>query len=136
MNQSLNLNESAEIAQKKLLSFLIVAFNYVQVWSNTNVLVDCYLSLFKSLKGIKTFYHTEIVNNKIHENVFSPGCPCHSLPTNEKKGKSKFIKPECGKFYWVRYEFQCEKVGTIIKVLRAFVYKRVSNDYIYIYIDR
>ena len=48
-----------------------------------------YSSHFKPLKGTKTFHHTEIVNNKIHGNLLSPGCPCHSSPANENKGKSK-----------------------------------------------
>ena len=36
-----------------------------------------------------------------------------------KTDKSKLIKPECGKFYWVSYEFQCDKSGSKIKVLPA-----------------
>ena len=61
--------------------------------------MDHYSSQFKPLKGTKTFHNTEIVNNKIHGNLSSPGCPCHSSSANENKDKSKFIKPECGKFY-------------------------------------
>ena len=62
--------------------------------------MDCYSSHFKPLKETKTFHHTEIVNNKIHGNLLSPGCPCHSSSANENKDKLKFIKPEkCGKFY-------------------------------------
>ena len=105
MNQSWNLNEFVKIAQKKFPSVLIAAFNSAEVWSNTNVLMDRYSSHLKSLKGTKTFHHTRIVNNKIHGNLLSPSCPCHSSSANENKDKSKLIKPECGKFYWVRYEF-------------------------------
>ena len=85
MNQSSNLNEFLEIAQKKFLSFVIVvvAFNSAEVWSNTNVLMHPYLSYFKPLKGTKTFHHSEIVNNKIHGNLLYPDCPCHSSFTNE-----------------------------------------------------
>ena len=91
-----------EIAQKKFPSFAIVAFNSAEVWSNANVLMDRYSSHFKPLKGNKTFHHTEIVNNKIHGNLLSPGCPCNCSSANENKDKSKLIKPECGKFYWLR----------------------------------
>ena len=73
MNQSLNLNEFLEIAQKKFPSLIIVAFNSAKVWSNNNALMDHYSSHFKPLKGTKTFQHTEIVNNKIHGNLLSPG---------------------------------------------------------------
>ena len=85
MNQSSNLNEFLKIAQKKFPSFVIVAFNSAEVWSDTNVLMDCYLSHFKPLKGTKTFHHTEIDNNKIHGNLLSPDCPCHSSPANKTK---------------------------------------------------
>ena len=123
MNQSSNLNEFVEIAQKKSPSFVIVAFNSAEVWSNTNVLMDHYSSHFKPLKRTKNFHHTEIVN-KIHGNLPSPGCPCHSSTANENKDKSKFIKPEGGKFHWVRYEFQCDKSGTKTKVLPAMCNKK------------
>ena len=98
MNQSSSLNEFVEMAQKKLPSFAIVAFNSAEVWSNTNVLMDRYTSHFKPLEGTKTFHHPEIVNNKIHGNLLSPDCPWYSSSPNENKDKSKFIKPECGKF--------------------------------------
>ena len=61
--------------------------------------MDRYLSHFKPLKVTKTFHHTEIVNNKIHENSLSLGCPFHSSFANENKDKTKSIKPDCGKFY-------------------------------------
>ena len=50
MNQSSNLNEFVEIAQKKFPSFVIVivAFNSAEVWSNTNVLMNPYLSLLQA----------------------------------------------------------------------------------------
>ena len=67
----------------------------------------------------------------MHGNLLSPGCPCHSSSTNENKDKSKFIKPECGKFYWVRYEFQCEKGGTAIKVLPAMYEKNDLEEHLY-----
>ena len=83
---------------------------------------------------------------EIYFHLVSP--PCHSSSGNENKDKSKLIKPECGKFYWVRYELQCERGGTTIKVLPAMCKKKndleehiyfwsVSeriNIYIYIYI--
>ena len=122
-----------EIAQKKFPSFAIVAFNSAEVWSNTNALMDHYSSHFQPLKGTKTFHHTEIVNNKIHGNLLSPGCPCNSSATNENKDKSKLIKPECGKFYWVRYEFQCDKSGSKIKVLPAMCEKTMTLRSIYIF---
>ena len=74
MNPSANLNEIVEIAQKKSPSFAIVAFNSTEVWSNT-LLMDRYSSHFKPLKGTKTVHHTEIITNKIHLNLPSPGCP-------------------------------------------------------------
>ena len=37
-----NLIEFVEIAQKKFSSFVIVAFNSAEVWSDTNFLMDCY----------------------------------------------------------------------------------------------
>ena len=61
--------------------------------------MDCYSSHFKPLQGTKTFHDTENDNNKIHGNLLSPGCSCHSSSVNENKDKSKFIKPEHGKFY-------------------------------------
>ena len=57
------------------------------------------------------------MDNKIQGNLLSPGYPCHSSSANVNEDKLKFIKPDWGKFYWVRYEFQCEKDGTTIKVL-------------------
>ena len=69
MNQSSNLNEFVKITQNKFPSFVIVAFNSAEVWSNTNVLMDRYSSHFKPLKGSKTFHHTEIVKNKIYGNL-------------------------------------------------------------------
>ena len=75
------------------------------------------------LKELKFGIILEIVN-KIHENLFSPGCPSHSSSANENKDKSKFIVvSQCGKFYHVRYEFQYEKGGTTIKVLPAMCEK-------------
>ena len=47
--------------------------------------MDRYLSHFKPLKGIKTFHHTKIVNNKIQGSLLSPGCPDHSSSANETK---------------------------------------------------
>ena len=98
MNQIPNLIEFVEIPRKKFPSFVIVAFNSAEVWSNTNVLMDHYSSHFKPLKGTKTFHHTEIVNKKIDGNLHSPGCLCRSSSANENKDKSKFIKPDCGNF--------------------------------------
>ena len=72
-NQNSNLNEFMEIAQKKFPSLVIAAFNSAEVWSNNNALMDRYSSHFKPLKETKTFHHTEIVNNKIHGNLLSPG---------------------------------------------------------------
>ena len=82
MNQSSNLNEFVEITQKKFAS---VAFNSAEVWSNANVLMDRYSSHFKPLKGTKTFHHIEIVSNKIHGNLLSPGCPGNSSSANENR---------------------------------------------------
>ena len=79
-------------------------------------MVSPYSSYLKVLKGIKTFYHIEIVN-KIHGSSLYPGCPCHSSSTNKNEDKSKFIKPECCKLFWVGYEFQFEKGGMTFKVL-------------------
>ena len=64
-----------KIAQKKFPSFVIVIVvcNSAEVLSNTNALTDPYSSHFKPLKGNKTFHHTEIVNNKIQENLLYPG---------------------------------------------------------------
>ena len=146
INKSLNESKfkSKWIAQKKFPPFVISAFNSDEVWSNTDVLMDCY---FKPLKRTKTFHYTEIVNYKIHGNLQSPGCPCHSSSANENKDKSKFFKPEHGKSCWERYEFQCERSGTTIKVLPAMCKKndleehlyfwsmsQMINIYIYIYI--
>ena len=77
----------------------MVAFNSAEVRSNTNFLMDHYSNHSKPRKRTKTFHHIEIVNNKIHGNLLSSGCPCHSSCANENEDKSKFIKPECGKFY-------------------------------------
>ena len=57
MNQSSNLDEFVEIAQKKFPSFVIVivAFNSAEIWSNTTVLIDPSSSYFKPLKGTNTF---------------------------------------------------------------------------------
>ena len=129
-----NLNEFVETTRKKFPSFVIVAFNSAEVWSNTNFLMDHYLSHSKPLKGTKTFHHIEIVNNIIHGNLLSPDCPCHSSCANENEDKSKFIKLECGKFYWVRYEFQCEKGGTMIKVLPAMCKKKKWSWGAFVYI--
>ena len=82
MNQSSNVKEFVEIAQKKFPSFIIVALNSDEVWSNTNVW---------SLKGTKTFHHNEIVSNKIHGNLVSPGCTCYSSSANESKDKSNSL---------------------------------------------
>ena len=126
MNQNSYLNEFVEIAQKKFPAFVMVAFNSAEVWSSTNVLTDRYSSHFKPLKATKTFHHTEIVNNKIHGKLLSPHCPCHSSSANENKDKSKFIKPECVKFYWVRSEFQCDRGGATIEVLPAMCERKWS----------
>ena len=86
--------------------------------------MDCCSIHFKPLKETKTFHHTEIVNKKIHGNLLSLGSACYSS-ANESKGKSKFIKPECVKFYWVRHECQCDRVGTAIEVLPALCWKLI-----------
>ena len=91
MNQSLNLNEFVVIAQTIFPSFVIVAFNSAEVWSNAYVFMDRYSSHFKPLKGTRIYHHTEIGNNKIQGNLLSPGCLCHSSSANENKDKSKFI---------------------------------------------
>ena len=64
---------------------------------------------------------------EIYFHLVSP--PCHSSSGNENKDKSKFIKPECAKFYWVRYELQCERGGTTIKVLPAMCKKNDLHIY-------
>ena len=130
INKSLNESKfrSKWIAQKKFPPFVISAFNSDEVWSNTDVLMDCY---FKPLKRTKTFHYTEIVNYKIHGNLQSPGCPCHSSSANENKDKSKFFKPEHGKSCWERYEFQCERSGTTIKVLSAMCKKNDLEEHLY-----
>ena len=53
MNQSSKLNEFVEIAQKKSPSFFMVAINSAEVWSNTNILMDCNLSLAMPHEGLK-----------------------------------------------------------------------------------
>ena len=131
MNQSWNLNEFVEISQKKSPSFVIVAFNSAEVWSNTNVLLDRYSSHFKPLKGANTFHHTEIANYKIHGNLPSSGCPCHSSSANENKDKLKFIKPGCGKFYWVRYEFQCDMGGIKLTFYQQCVKKNDLEEHLH-----
>ena len=68
---------------------------------------------------------------EIYFHLDSP--PCHSSSGNENKDKSKLIKPECGKFYWVRYELQCERGGTTIKVLPAMCKKKMILRSIYIF---
>ena len=93
-----------------------------------------YLSYLKPLKGTKTFHHTEIVNNKIHGSLLYPGCPCHSSSTNKNEDKSKFMKPECCKLFWVRYEFQCEKGGTTIEVLPAMCKKNDVEEHLCIFL--
>ena len=87
--------------------------------------MDHYLSHFEPLKENKTFHHTETDNNNIHGNLLSPGFPCHSCSADENKDNSKFIKPQCGKLYWVRYEFQCEKSGTTIKLLTTMIIRSI-----------
>ena len=69
MNQGLNLNEYVEIAQKKFPSFVIgiVAFNSAEVWSNTNVLMDLYLTYFKPFKGTKLFIILKLLTTKFME---------------------------------------------------------------------
>ena len=96
--------------------------------------MDHYSNHSKPRKRTKTFNHTEIVNNKIHGNLLSSGCPCHSSCANEDEDKSKFIKSECGKFHRVRYEFQCEKSGTTIKVLPAMYEKKMILRSICLYL--
>ena len=64
--------------------------------------MDPFSSYFNPVKQTKTFHQTEIVNNKIHENLLYPDFPCHSSSTNENKDKSKFIKPEYGMNFSVR----------------------------------
>ena len=96
--------------------------------------MDHYSSHSKPLKGTKTFHHIEIVNNIIHGHLLSPGCPCHSSCANENEDKSKFIKPECGKFYQVRYEFQCKKGGTMIKILPAMCKKNDLVEHLFIFL--
>ena len=86
--------------------------------------MDCYSRHFKPLKETKTFHDAEIVNKKIHGNLLSPISACHSS-VNENKGKSKLIKPDCVKFYWVRYECHCGRVGTAIEVLPALCWKMI-----------
>ena len=81
MNQSSNLNK---ITQNKFPSFVIVAFNSAEVRSNTNFLLDRYSSHSNPLKGTKTFHHIEIVI-KIHGNLLSLGCLCHSSSVNENE---------------------------------------------------
>ena len=98
--------------------------------------MDCYLSHSKPLKGTKTFHHIEIINYKIRGNLLSPGCPCHYSSANENKVELKFIKPECGKFYWVRSEFLCQKGSQKLKFYKKndfeeclFIFlKHVSYD--------
>ena len=92
--------------------------------------MDCYLSHSKPLKGTKTFHHTEIVNYKIRGNLLSPGCPCHYSSANENEVELKFIKPECGKFYWVRSEFQCQKGSQKLR----FYKKNDFEEYLFIFL--
>ena len=128
----INLNEIVETEQKKFPSFFLVAFDSAEVLYS----MDSYLSHSKPLKGTKTFPHIKIVNKEIHGNLLSPDCPCHSSSANQNKDKSKFIKPERGKFHWVRYEFQCEKGGTTIKVLPAMCKKNYLEEHLFIFLKR
>ena len=129
-----NLNKFVKIAQKKLPFFVIVAFNAVEIRSNTTFFMDRHLSPSYPLKGTKTFHHVEIGSNKIHRNLLSPGCLCPSSSANENKDKSKFIKPECDcdKFYRGRYEFQREKGGSTIKVLPAMCEKNDLEEHFFL----
>ena len=77
------------------------------------------------LKGTKTFQHIEIVNSKINGYLLSLGCPCHSSSANENEDKSKIIQPECGNFYQVGSEFQCDQGGTTIKILQGICRKTI-----------
>ena len=89
MNQSSHLNEFVETASRRAPSFRIVGVILLKFDQTlTKILKDCY-----SRPSTKTFHHTKIVN-KIHGNLLSSSCPCHSSYANEKKNKSKFIKPE------------------------------------------
>ena len=100
MNQSSNLNEFVIIAKRKFPFSSIIAFNSAEVWSNSNFLMNHYSRHCKPLKGTKTFHHIEIVKTKFMcKNLLSSGWPCQSFSANENKDKSKFIEPECGKFY-------------------------------------
>ena len=60
------------------------------------------------------------------------------LCANENQDKSRYIKPECAKFYgkFLRYEFQCEKGGTTIKVLPAISEKNDLEEYLFIFLKR
>ena len=140
MNQSSNLNEFVEIAQKKSPSFVIVAFNSAW-WIITQVTLS-------HLKEPKLFIILKLLTIKFTwlSDIPALGCPCHSSFANENKDKSKFIKPECGKSQlclWISvWQGWYKNLGFTSNVrkkmiLGAFTFlKRISNDdqYIYIYI--
>ena len=83
------------------------------------------------LKRLKLFIILKLLTTKfmdIYFHLVSP--PYFSSSRNENKDRSKFIKPECGKFYWVRYELQCEGGGTTIKVLPAMCEKNDLEEHL------
>ena len=83
------------------------------------------------LKRLKLFIILKLLTTKfmdIYFHLVSP--PYLSSSRNENKDRSKFIKPECGKFYWVRYELQCEGGGTTIKVLPAMCEKNDLEEHL------
>ena len=83
------------------------------------------------LKKLKLFIILKLLTTKfmdIYFHLVSP--PYLSSSRNENKDRSKFIKPECGKFYWVRYELQCERGGTTIKVLPAMCKKNDLEEHL------
>ena len=133
MNQSSNLHEFVEIAEKKFPSFAIVTFNSAEVWSNRNVLMHLYSSHVNLLKGLKFFIILKSLTTKFME-IYFHLVALAIPPLQMKTHKSKLIKPECRKFSWVRYEFQCDKSGSKIKVLSAILKKKWSWGALYILI--
>ena len=127
MNQSSNLNEFVEIAQKKFPSFVIVAFNSAEVWSNTNVLMDCYSSPLSHLKGLKLFIILKLLTTKSME-IYFHLVVLAILPLQLMKKINRNLL-SLNVVNAIEYGMNCDKWdkgGTKIKVLPAMCEKK--ND--------
>ena len=134
-----NLFDFVDVAQKTFPHFKIVAFLSAEVRKDSEFLQNRYSERSRTLPGTQKFHFISIKDGKVVGNFTSPSCSCHGTTTTIKETDSNHqpsITPVVGKFYNVKYTFQCEKGGNTTQVLPAMCNKKDLEEHLFTFLKR